>query len=141
MPETVELVLQAIVADLQDAWNAGDGVAYAASFAEDADFVNIFGMHGKGKQAIADGHNMIFRTVYAGSRLEIKVKQARNISHDVALLHLEAHLHVPQGPMAGDLHSVPSVVFKRTGEQWQIVAFQNTLVQPPPPMHNNSQPR
>ena len=141
MPETVELVLQAMVADLEDAWNAGDGVAFAASFEEDADFVNIFGIHGKGKQAIADAHNMIFRTVYAGSHLETRVRQARNITRDVALVHLESCLKVPQGPMAGEMHSVPSVLFRRSGEEWTIVSFHNTLVQPPPAMHNNGQPR
>ena len=49
-----------IVKGLERAWNRADGDAYASYFAEDADFVNIFAMHGKGRAAIAVAHDAIF---------------------------------------------------------------------------------
>lgn len=132
--------LETVVAGLEKAWNTGDGGAFAAFFAEDADFVNIFGMHAKGKQAIADGHNMIFRTVYAGSVLSCRIKQTRMIADEVALVHMGSRLRVPQGPLAGEMNSVPSAVLKRNGAEWKIVAFQNTLVQSPPPLRDRGYP-
>jgi uncharacterized protein (TIGR02246 family) len=132
-----EAVWDAMAAGLESAWNAGNGEAYASFFAEDADFINIFGHHGKGRRAIAEAHNRIFQTVYAGSTVRCTVKQARLLTGDTALIHLESHLHVPQGPMAGDLHAVPSAVLVRSRDRWQIAAFHNTLVQPPPFAHNN----
>jgi uncharacterized protein (TIGR02246 family) len=43
----------ALAARLQDAWNTGDGAGFAAPFSDDADFVNVYGMHARGRAAIA----------------------------------------------------------------------------------------
>ena len=58
--------LESIVGQLEAAWNAMDGTAFAAPFADDADFVNIRGEHFRGRAAIAAGHVEIFRTIYNG---------------------------------------------------------------------------
>jgi uncharacterized protein (TIGR02246 family) len=42
---------ETLVKTLQDAWNEGDGRRYAASFADDADFVTVAGLHARGRQA------------------------------------------------------------------------------------------
>jgi uncharacterized protein (TIGR02246 family) len=38
-----EAAIRAILAQLADAWNTGDGAAFAAPFAEDADFIAFEG--------------------------------------------------------------------------------------------------
>ncbi|HEX6750155.1 MAG TPA: SgcJ/EcaC family oxidoreductase [Longimicrobium sp.] len=118
-----------IVQALQDAWNAGDSAGFAAPFAGDADFVNIVGMHARGRDAIAAGHEHIFRTIYAGSRVEYRLKSARLLRADVALAHVDAKLHVPAGPAAGDMAALWSAVLTRDGGAWKIASFHNTLVQ------------
>jgi uncharacterized protein (TIGR02246 family) len=123
--------VEAVAAGLARAWNAGSGAGFAAYCDEDADFVNIYGMHARGRQAIADGHEIIFRTVYAGSTLQCSVEQARYLHPDIALVHLRSHLSIPRGPMAGTMQSVPSMVMQRKNGDWSIVAFQNTLVKDP----------
>ena len=65
---------------METAWKAGDGAAFAAPFAEDADFVNIRGEHFRGRDTIARGHDEIFRTIYAGSSI---VVQSRSIVSSV----------------------------------------------------------
>src|SRR5581483_10179914 len=99
---TDRMCFETIVAGLERAWNAADGAAFAAYFTDDADFINIYGMHGKGRQAIADAHNLIFRTVYAGSHMRIRITQARLLAEDIALVHFASLLHVPGGPVAGE---------------------------------------
>jgi uncharacterized protein (TIGR02246 family) len=136
-----EAVWDAMAAGLESAWNAGNGEAYASFFAEDADFINIFGHHGKGRRAIAEAHNMILHTVYAGSTVRCTVTQARMLTGDCAVIHLESRLQVPQGPMAGELHAVPSAVVVRSRDRWKIAAFHNTLVKEPPFAHNNGRPQ
>ena len=59
--------LENVVRQLEAAWNAMDGSAFAAPFADDADFVTIRGEHFRGRPAIAAGHAAIFQTIYAGS--------------------------------------------------------------------------
>lgn len=124
--------IEAVVAGMARAWNSGSGVEFACYCDEDADFVNIYGMHARGRQAIAEGHDHIFRTVYAGSRIEYTVSQVRFLREDVALVHLRAALRVPQGPLAGEMRAVPGMVMHRTESGWRVAAFQNTLAGDPP---------
>lgn len=130
---SLESEIAPIVRALEDAWNAGDGAAFAAPLAEDADFVNVYGMHARGREAIAKGHEGIFRSVYAGSTVRYTVESARLLRGDVALAHLHARLHVPAGPMAGDREARPSLVLTRDEGGWRIAAFHNTFIQTPGP--------
>ncbi len=129
-PTDITAGVAPIVQALQDAWNAADSAGFAAPFADDADFVNIVGMHVRGRDGIAAGHQHIFRTMYAGSRIEYRLKSARLLRPDVALAHVDAKLHVPVGPMAGDMAALWSAVLTREGGgAWRIASFHNTLVQ------------
>ncbi|MES2307009.1 MAG: SgcJ/EcaC family oxidoreductase [Gemmatimonadota bacterium] len=120
--------IDAIVANLQRAWNAGDGDAFAVPFAEDADFVNVRADHHRGRGAIAGGHNGIFRSIYAGSTVAYQVKSARLLAGDIALAHVQAELNVPAGPLAGKINALFSAVLRRTASGWEIVSFHNTAL-------------
>ena len=119
--------LETIVARLEAAWNAGDGGAWGASFAADADFVTIRAEHLRGREAIARGHAEIFRTIYAGSTNHLTVESARLLRPDVALVHVRAILDVPTGPLAGRHSATFSLVCVRASDGWQIASFHNTL--------------
>jgi uncharacterized protein (TIGR02246 family) len=112
-----------IISELQRAWNAGDGAAWAASFSEDADFVDVLGRVQHGRDTIATEHQKIFDTIYQGSRLEIRKISSRTIGDDILLVHTTSTLRVPAGPRAGDTHAVQTKIL-RNG---QILAFQNTI--------------
>jgi uncharacterized protein (TIGR02246 family) len=117
---------------LEDAWNAGDGFRYATFFAEDADFVNIFGVHGKGRQAIAERHDLIFRTFFKGSRNQFSVVGVRYLSADLILVHLRSNLNIPDGAHKGAMKTLASCILVRNREAWQITAFHNTRQQTAP---------
>src|SRR5690349_18999346 len=133
--------IEALVAGLERAWNVADGAGFAARFAEDADFVNIYGMHGKGRQNIADAHDRILHSVYEGSVVSYQMSQVRLIREDVAVVHFRARLRVPQGPLSGEMEALPSMVLTREAGGWTVASFHNTLVKEPPGMHNNGQPQ
>jgi len=125
--------LDAVIEALEDAWNAGDGDAYAAPMAADADFVTIRAEHFRGRGAIAAGHAAIFRSIYAGSRLRCEIETARMLAPDVALLHVKSVLEAPAGPLAGLHEAMFSAVAVRSGDGWQIASFHNTLAPPSRP--------
>jgi uncharacterized protein (TIGR02246 family) len=58
-----EDAIRAIHQRMIDAWNAGDGAAFAAPFTDGADFVVWDGTHLKGRQQIAPFTQRIFDTV------------------------------------------------------------------------------
>ena len=127
IPTTDRAGLARIVAQLEAAWNAMDGPAFAAPFASDADFVTIRGEHFRGRPAIAAGHSAIFRTLYAGSTNRLTVENARLLRADVALVHVHSVLHVPTGPLAGRHRARFSLVLTREPERWVIAALHNTI--------------
>ena len=122
-----EDVASTIARKLEDAWNAGDGAAYGAPFAPDADFVTIRGEQHSGP-AIAAGHQAIFDTIYRGSTVRYKVIDARAIGGDVIVAHVIGELHAPTGPLAGDNTALGTMVLADDGDGHKIVAYHNTLV-------------
>ena len=122
--------IEALVATLEGAWNAGDGDAFAAPFAVDADFVNIRADHHQGRAGIAAGHTAILRSIYLGSTNQYTIKTARLLHPDVALVHVHAVLDAPSGPLAGRNRALFSMVLARVAEEWQIASFHNTLHPP-----------
>jgi len=123
--------VRSLVAALEGARNAADGQAFAAPMAPDADFVTIRAEHFRGRQAIGDGHDAIFRTIYAGSKTKFTIDSARMIGDEVALLHVRSELDALSGPLAGRHHAVFSAVLRRRGDGWEIVSFHNTVAPPP----------
>ena len=57
-----------LAAALTAAWNAGDADAFAARFAPDAEFINIFGMLFVGREAVAAQHRAHLRHHLQGQR-------------------------------------------------------------------------
>jgi uncharacterized protein (TIGR02246 family) len=121
-------IAEAVVKRLEDAWNAADGAAFGAPFAPDADFVNIRGDLHSGGEEIAAGHQQIFDTIYAGSKLRYTVLRARELDAAVILAHVQGNLNVPGGPLAGEHDALASVVLVGDGDGHRIAAFHNTLV-------------
>jgi uncharacterized protein (TIGR02246 family) len=133
LSSTERTAFENIVRQLEAAWNALDGSAFAAPFAADADFVNVRGEHFRGRDAIAHGHSMIFRTIYAGSSNQYTTESARLLRPDVGLVHVYAKLSVPEGPLAGRHNARFSLVLTRQGGRWEIAALHNTLEASPGP--------
>jgi uncharacterized protein (TIGR02246 family) len=124
---TAAEIAGAVARQLQDAWNAADGAAYGKPFAPDADFVTIRGELHSGR-AIAAGHQAIFDTIYRGSTVSNRVLDARSTTGDVIVAHVEAQLHVPAGPLAGDNTALGTMVLADEGDGHRIIAYHNTLV-------------
>src|SRR3954454_1790642 len=122
-PQPVPAELENIVDQLQAAWNAMDGSAFAAAFADDADFVNIRGEHFRGRTAIAQGHAAIFRTVYSGSTSQMIIEGLRLLRAEVALVHVHSLLDTPAGPLAGRQGARFSLVLTKEDGGWEIAAL------------------
>ena len=119
-----DAALRENVRQLEAGWNAKSGAAFAKPFAGDADYVIINGAQIKGRDAIAEGHQRIFDTIYKDSTLSLSVKQVRMLRADVAVVHVSAHLKTSQGE--GD--AVITLVMTKENGAWTIAAFQNTSV-------------
>ena len=123
--------VEAVVGGLVRAWNKGDARTFASYFADDADLVNIHGMHIRGRQAIAGVYDMLFRSVFASSTTKASISSLRLLRKTVALVHLKVELKIHVAPHAGTNYAVTSVVMLRDGFHWKVTALHNTLVTGP----------
>ncbi len=111
------------------AWNRADGVEFGEAYEDDATFVDIRGVQHRGVAAIAEGHQAIFDTIYAGSTVRYDVEHARLVAPGCIVANVAAVLDVPGGPFAGIRHARITGTIARHGDGWAVSAFHNTLVE------------
>jgi glyoxylase I family protein len=121
-----ESAVRAFPLQMIDAWNAGDGAAFAAPFSDSADFIAFEGTHLKGRRAIAEFHQRLFDTELAGTRLEGDVKFVRFLKPDVAVMHARAGTY-----LAGRAKTTPSresmqiFVAVKQDSEWRVESLLN----------------
>ena len=126
--ETNTALASTFLEKLEQAWNAADGAAFGALFADESDFVNVRGEHHRGATAIARGHQGIFDTIYAGSTVRYRLELARALAPGTVMAVASATLDVPGGPLKGTHNSRMTIVIVEQGDDWRIAAFHNTFV-------------
>lgn len=133
MPEITnpEIEVKTVVQALTDSWNRHDMPAYAARFTEDADFVNVLGMHMKGRAAIEAQHVAIHRTIFRNSTLRTLECSVRLLSPSVALAHVHWEMtgHEPVAGWNADIRKgVLTAALVQQNGRWLVTALQNTDV-------------
>jgi len=123
-----ERAIQAILQQFETAWNAYDSVSFAASFAEDANFIHIFGGQLDGRTAIEAAHRVIFDTIYRGSHASFMLRSIRFVRPDVAVVFARAHVKFKENNETREIETRPTLVVVKEQAKWQIVAFQNTKI-------------
>ncbi len=123
-----ERALHGMVYQLEQAWNAADGAAFAEPFTEDADFIHILGGYYVGRSAIEAGHRMIFGTIYKGSTVRFSVEKVRFLRPDVALVFMRQYLQFFEDGHPRELEGRPTIVAQQADGKWKIAALQNTRI-------------
>jgi uncharacterized protein (TIGR02246 family) len=125
----------AVVGRFIDAWNGHDMHALGDLFADDADFIDVFGNWFKGRTAFEQVLAQRHRSVFAESRFTRKDVAVRQVSPGLAIVHAVIELAgatSPGGQPLAPALGVMGYVMEREGpEGWRILAFQNTAVMPP----------
>ncbi len=125
---TDEGAIQAILQQIEAAWNAYDSVSIAALFAEDANFIQIFGGQLDGRTAIEAAHRVIFNTIYRGSHASFRLRSIRFVRPDVAVVFARAHVKFKENNETREIETRPTLIVVKEQAKWQIVAFQNTRI-------------
>ena len=125
---TDERAIQDILERFEGAWNSYDSVSIAALFAEDANFIQIFGGQLDGRTAIEAAHRVIFDTIYKGSHASFKLRSIRFVGPDVAVVFAQARVRFKEGNERREIETRPTLVVVKQQGKWQVVAFQNTKI-------------
>jgi uncharacterized protein (TIGR02246 family) len=133
--QTDQIAIERIVTAFIDAWNRHDMKALAALFAEDADFVNVIGLHWRGRAEIEKNHVAIHQTRMKNSQLRTTALSQRFLRPDVALAHATWQLQGDtgvDGKAAAPRRGILMAVVVKQGKGWTIAAAQNTDIVPMP---------
>ncbi len=125
---TDERAIQAILEQIEAAWNAYDSAGIAALFAEDANFIHLFGGQLDGRAAIEAAHRVILDTIYKGSDANFMLRSIRFVRPDVAVVFARMQLKFKENNEPREIATRPTLIVVKERENWQIVAFQNTRI-------------
>jgi uncharacterized protein (TIGR02246 family) len=130
----------AVVAAWDAAWNAGDAAALAATFADDAEFINGRGQLAVGAATVRAQHQVSLAGPFKGSRTTGRVRKITFLSGTTAVVDVDNELTGYAFLPPGTVPTEPGiqrgrhkrVVVKRAGE-WQTILMQLTTVAPAQP--------
>ncbi|MBB5061183.1 uncharacterized protein (TIGR02246 family) [Granulicella aggregans] len=130
-----EAALRSLFQDQEAAWNRGDGVAFAAAFTEDSDFINVRGDLFHGRTMIAARHAAILSGPLKGSHNLITIRTLTPVSTNLAIVETDHSTSdfrsLPPGIVAttpGTLKTRMTYVARRQSGKWSILFAQNTAV-------------
>lgn len=121
-----EEAVRALYNILVKAWNARDGAAFGACFAEDGSIVGYDGTLVDGRDAIAAEMSGIFAHHETPAYIQ-KVRSVRFLGDHVALLRGFAGMpSLLDGTIMPNLNSIQTLLAEKQDGVWRIVLFQNT---------------
>lgn len=127
----------ALVADVEAAWNAHDMTRFAASFATDADFVNVAGAWWRGREEIEQRHTASHAGRFKDSTMQMRLASFKEVGPGVGVAHVAWQLdgHAESGPRrtAETRRGIFSWTVRERGGGLEIVSSHNTDVLKPPP--------
>ena len=126
-----EDAIRAVANGYCGAWNRHDMEALSELFSEDAQWINIVGMHWPGRTAVVAGHDAYHRTFFRATGIEIADAQVAEIAPGAAtavILLTVGPFTPPDGvPRPGSDNRLSLVLTKRSG-RWRITHGHNTVV-------------
>jgi uncharacterized protein (TIGR02246 family) len=132
--EAPQTAIEKMLATEQAAWNAGDSVAYADAYTDDADFINIRGQVFTGKTAVQQQHAKIFAGPFKDSSINIVVRRFTQLSDHAALVDTDQTVTnfkgLPPGIVATDQDTLVThfkyLAIQQVDGTWKFAAGQNT---------------
>ena len=119
-----ETTIKDILTHMIEGWNRGSAEDFAASFADDADFIAFDGTHLTGREQIIAFHQKLFDTAHKGSRLEGGVHFVRFIEPTRALMHSWVTTTLRgQTNLSPSRDSLQLFVLTKPGETWRCDAL------------------
>jgi uncharacterized protein (TIGR02246 family) len=123
-----EDAIHSLVDRLMAAWNHHDAHAFAAVFAEDADFTNVIGEGASGRENIEKLHAPMFSTLFKNSHLEYTDIKVRFIRPDISPVDVRWRMTGATDPAGNPWPNRKGLInFVATKENgsWQVLVLHN----------------
>jgi uncharacterized protein (TIGR02246 family) len=122
--------IDSLLESLISAWNSRDLEAYASHWVDNADFVNVLGVHHHTREALLQELRFIHSGLLAGTQIHDQGHTVRLLSGDVAIVHmLWGMTKIPFRAgycENGVREGIFTHVLQRLNGRWRVIASQNT---------------
>ena len=119
-----------LLAEITEAWNAGDARAYGARYSTDGTFTNTNGTIDLGRDDVVRTAEEAFQGVLAGTKVSLAVRKLRLIRPDVAVADLDTRVSglpaAGNGP-GGEVRISQMLVLVAEDGRWWITAQHNAM--------------
>jgi uncharacterized protein (TIGR02246 family) len=128
-----EAAIRAVLDRQTDAWNKHDMEAFVADTMPDVDWINVVGMHWKGRETVMKAHAVLHKGMFANSRMltpEITMMReiAPNVVVETHVNRIEGAAVQSSGAAYPDSGNLISMVFVKTQAGWRIAHAHNTTI-------------
>jgi uncharacterized protein (TIGR02246 family) len=140
--ETDHQAIVTVIDRFVDGWNRHDAKAFAAVFAEDADFTNWRGEGASGRSNIEDFHAPMFATIFKNSHQSYTAIKTKFIRPDVAAVDVRWEMTGAmdaQGNPRPDRQGLLNFAMAKNAGQWQIVVMHNLDLTALPPSNRQAE--
>jgi len=131
LSKTDDAAVRKLVADIEKSWNTHDMKLLATLFREDAEFVNVVGLHWRGRDAIVKAHAVFHETMFKDCRLKTDSIQIRSIGPENAIAVVtttQDRFTTPDGHVMPKGQTKQTYVFEKGSDGWTIVHGQNVRI-------------
>lgn len=129
-----EMAIRTIVMAVPEALNQKDMKMYADLFADDADWINVVGMHWRGKAAVVKAHEVYLKTIFRDGGMSTRDMTIRAVTSDVAIAVVTQDDKgggiLPDGTKAPPGSGRLTYVLVKRGGKWKITHGHNTVIDP-----------
>ncbi len=130
-----EVTIQRLMERYMELWNAHAIAEHSQLLTEDADLVNVVGMHVRGRQAIQEHHELLHKILFARSVSRILDMFVRVVDNVTVLVHMHWEMKgaakLPGWNVPDPRTGVMTLLWVKQAE-WRVRALHNTDTIPLP---------
>ncbi len=132
-PDADAAAIGQVLGHLTEAWNRHDMDAFVAETTPDVDWVNVVGMHWKGRDAVRRAHIAFHKGMFAQSRmLPPEISEMRRLAPSVVLVVYNSKIEgvgpTPGGTPYPTDGAIMTMILVKTAEGWRIAHAHNTNI-------------
>jgi uncharacterized protein (TIGR02246 family) len=123
--------IRKVIAGTVEALNAHEMKAFVKLFREDAEWINIVGMHWHGRDAVLAAHTAFLDTVFKDNRIKIDAIETRSLGNGCATAvatMTHGAFTAPSGKLFPESQNRVTHVLMKGSDGWKIVHGHNVQV-------------